>query len=174
MINEQQQMFVAEYLIDFNATQAAIRAGYSERSAYSQGHSLLKHPEVSRALREGIAEQVKRLGLDADDIILRLLKLYDRSMQAEPVMKFNHATGEMEDTGEYQFDGKSAAKALELLGKHFGMFAKDKASGSGPFVIQIYGAPKDAPGVRVIDASQPAPAAPLALPTINATPKEKP
>lgn len=45
-LNEKQKRFADEYLVDLNATQAAMRAGYSARSAYSQGHRLLQYPEV--------------------------------------------------------------------------------------------------------------------------------
>lgn len=47
MLNQKQARFAAEYLVDLNATHAAIRAGYSKRSAHAQGHDLLKHPEVA-------------------------------------------------------------------------------------------------------------------------------
>ena len=52
MMNARQQRFVGEYLVDLNATQAAIRAGYSERTAYSIGHENLKKPEIQKAIRE--------------------------------------------------------------------------------------------------------------------------
>lgn len=51
-MNEKQKAFVREYLIDLNASQAAIRAGYSKRSAGAQAHDLLKNPEVSRAIEK--------------------------------------------------------------------------------------------------------------------------
>lgn len=49
-LNRKQRAFVKEYLIDFNATQAAKRAGYSERTAYSIGHNLLKNIEIHKAI----------------------------------------------------------------------------------------------------------------------------
>jgi len=45
-LTAKQKVFVAEYLVDLNATQAAVRAGYSEKTAYSVGHENLKKPEV--------------------------------------------------------------------------------------------------------------------------------
>jgi len=54
-LTPKQQRFVEEYLVDLNATQAAIRAGYSERSAYSVGHENLSKPEIAAAISEGQA-----------------------------------------------------------------------------------------------------------------------
>ena len=51
-LTPKQQRFVEEYLIDLNATQAAIRAGYSEKTAYSVGHENLKKPEIQKAIQE--------------------------------------------------------------------------------------------------------------------------
>src|SRR5690625_5170172 len=56
-LNKRQERFVQEYMVDLNATQAAIRAGYSKRISYSLGQLLLKHVEVQRRLQ---AEQAKR------------------------------------------------------------------------------------------------------------------
>jgi len=63
--------FAAEYLIDHNATQAAMRAGYSARTAYSQGARLLKNAEVQRAIAERGQKQLERLEITADDIARR-------------------------------------------------------------------------------------------------------
>jgi len=73
-ISHKQQRFVDEYLIDFNATQAAIRAGYSEKSAYSQGERLLKNAEVAEAVKAGIKAQAERLHISADWVLMRLIR----------------------------------------------------------------------------------------------------
>jgi len=65
---ERRERFVAEYLIDRNATQAAIRAGYSERTAYSQGCRLLKDAEVRRLIEESSANLRERLQLTTEQI----------------------------------------------------------------------------------------------------------
>ncbi len=51
-LTAKQQLFIEEYLVDLNATQAAIRSGYSEKTAYSVGHENLKKPEIAAALQE--------------------------------------------------------------------------------------------------------------------------
>jgi phage terminase small subunit len=67
------KLFAAEWIIDFNGTRAAKAAGYSERTAYSIGHELLKKPEVRELIREAIAERNERLQVDADWLLKRLI-----------------------------------------------------------------------------------------------------
>lgn len=121
-LNARQELFCKEYLVDLNATQAAIRAGYSVRTAYSQGQRLLKHVEVLARVKELKAKRADELELDAYWVLKRLKEVSDRSMQAEPVMEYDHAAGEMVPTGEYEFDSQGANRSAELIGKHIGMF----------------------------------------------------
>jgi len=79
-LNPQQARFVEEYLVDLNATQAAIRAGYSVRTAYSQGQRLLKHVEVRRAIDKAMSARSQRVQVTADDV---LRELWDIA-QADP------------------------------------------------------------------------------------------
>ncbi len=139
-LSAKEEIFVQEYLLDFNATQAAMRAGYTDKpeNARSQGYFLLTKAHVSRAVRAGIQERVDALKIDANDILLRALKVYERSMQGEPVLKWNPDTMSMEHSGEWMFDSKGATKALELIGKLLGAFMKpDKDGDKQPFNIII-------------------------------------
>lgn len=70
-----QAIFVDEYLIDLNATRAAIRAGYSEATAYSQGQRLLKNVEVASAIKAALDERAERTLASADAVLLELQKL---------------------------------------------------------------------------------------------------
>lgn len=74
-LTPQQQRFVDEYLIDLNATQAAIRAGYSEDTAYSQGGRLLKHVEVGKAIADAMAERSVRTRVTADRVLTELARI---------------------------------------------------------------------------------------------------
>jgi len=73
--NSKRQRFVAEYLIDLNATQAAIRAGYSKATAYSAGQRLLKNVEVAAAVEAAMAERQVRTEITADMVIRELAKI---------------------------------------------------------------------------------------------------
>ncbi|ELG7169914.1 terminase small subunit, partial [Pseudomonas aeruginosa] len=72
---KKQRLFVDEYLIDLNATQAAIRAGYSTRRATEIGYQLLQRPEVAQAIQAAMAERSKRTEVEADYVIRRLREI---------------------------------------------------------------------------------------------------
>lgn len=74
-LTEKQQRFVEEYLIDFNATQAAIRAGYSQKTAGAVGHENLKKPEIVQALNIAKRERCERTKIDADYVLARLVAI---------------------------------------------------------------------------------------------------
>lgn len=71
-LTPQQKLFVLEYMKDLNATQAAIRAGYSQRTAHVIAHELLKKPLVAEAIEKAMAEREDRTKIDADFVLKRL------------------------------------------------------------------------------------------------------
>lgn len=136
-----QQRFVEEYLIDLNATQAAIRAGYSEKTAGQQGFDLLKKPEIQDGIAEAQSERAKRTEIDADWVLRRLgdeasadlADLYDESGALKPVhdwpLIWRQGLVAGMDIEELRVEGETAGtirkvklsdrvKRLELLGKH--------------------------------------------------------
>ncbi len=74
-LREKQQRFVEEYLIDLNGTQAAIRTGYSARTANEQASRLLANVSVQQAISERMAERSKRTGVNRDRVILELVRI---------------------------------------------------------------------------------------------------
>lgn len=133
-LTPKQAAFWEEYLVDLNATQAAIRAGYSEKTAYAQGQRLLKNVEIQKAIQDGMAARSERTQVTQDWVIQKLTENVERSMQSEPVMQ--KKGNEWVETGEYQYQGSVANKALELLGKHLGMFV-DKVENSGGMRVEV-------------------------------------
>lgn len=121
-LTAKQELFCQEYIIDLNATQAAIRAGYSEKTASAQASRLLNNVNITARVKELKDERAEKLELDAYWVLKRLKDISDRSMQQEPVMEYDHSLGELVETGEYQFDSNGANKSTELIGKHIGMF----------------------------------------------------
>ena len=97
-----QEEFVRQYLIDRNATQAAIRAGYSEKTAHVQGPRLLANVSVAAAIRKATEKHSERVELKADDVIRGLLQ------EAK--------------AGDPDQPHPARIRAWELLGKHIGMF----------------------------------------------------
>lgn len=149
-MTKKQKRFVEEYLIDLNATQAAIRAGYSPETAYSIGSENLKKPEIRACIEKAMAERSKRTGINQDRIIMELAKI--GLLNPKDLVDFDEATVKEEAAEEdlaaiasvrvKRFPTKDGEgiereikmhdkiKALELLGRHFGMF-KDKVEVSG-------------------------------------------
>lgn len=127
-LSRKYERFCQEYVIDYNGTQAAIRTGYEKKSARQQASRLLAVDEILERIREIQSEQVKRLGISQDYVVLQLLDTYRCCREPSPVMKYDYDLGTMVETGTYQFDSKGALRALELLGKHLGMYDRKGAS----------------------------------------------
>lgn len=142
-LNDRQKRFCEEYLIDFNGTQAAIRAGYSVKTANEQAARLLANVSISEhinSLKNKLSEQT---GITAQWVINRFVEISDRCMQAVPVMIRNDE-GAMVESGEYKFDSNGANKATEMIGKHIGFFEAD--NGQKIVTININGRKLDAGG----------------------------
>lgn len=116
-LTAKQATFCKEYVVDFNATQGATRAGYSPRTANEQGARLLAKASVQVEIRRLIDERAKRVEVDADFVVRMLVENVQRSMQAVAVVD-----AEGNPIGEYRYNGAVANKSLELLGRHLGMF----------------------------------------------------
>jgi phage terminase small subunit len=124
-LTEQQKTFADQYLIDLNATQAAIRAGYASISARSQASVFLTNPEISKYIKDKRTEISANTQLDIEWALNRYKDISDRCMQAEPVMIFD---GEQwVESGEYKFDGMAAKAATDSIVKILGGFEKDNS-----------------------------------------------
>lgn len=140
-LTEKQQRFVDEYLIDLNATQAAIRAGYSVKTANEQGSQNLAKLSIQQAIAEQMAERSKRTGINQDRVVLELAKIALVKMtdivdsqgriksDASPddlacieSVKYKESESDTGSSVEREVKIASKLKALELLGKHLGMW----------------------------------------------------
>lgn len=130
-LNEKQKQFCEEYIIDFNGTQAAIRAGYSKKTAYSMANENLKKPEVQTYVKELINNRNKRVKITQDEVVRDIIEVKNRCMQKVPVTKFDKSMKiNIQVTDElgrdvWQFDAQGANKALDMLMKHTGGYQKD-------------------------------------------------
>lgn len=127
-LRAKQKRFCDEYLIDLNGTQAAIRAGYSKKTAGQIADENLKKPQILEYLNEKRQILQDKLDITQEWVLRRLKDVSDRCMQAVPVMRFDpvdkcmvQATDE-EGNGVWQFDSTGANRSTELIGKHLGMF----------------------------------------------------
>ena len=131
-LTEKQQRFVDEYLIDLNATQAAIRAGYSAKTADVQGSRMLGIVKVQRS---------KRTGVNQDRVVLELAKIAfvkmtdivdnqgrikssatEDDLACIESMKYKESESDTGSSVEREVKISPKLKALELLGKHLGMW----------------------------------------------------
>jgi phage terminase small subunit len=148
-LTSKQEVFVAEYLKDLNATQAAIRAGYSKKTAESIGAENLRKPQIQSKIQEAMAKRSERTQVDQDNVIKELAKVAFSNMcdvaDWGPEIGIRlHESDSISDTargavqkikrrlskdndGNYSVDSleiqlHDKLKALEMLGRHLGMF----------------------------------------------------
>ena len=144
-LTPKQQRFVEEYLTDLNATQAAIRAGYSAKTAEVIGYENLRKPQVADAIKAAQSERSQRTEITADYVLSTILETVERCKQAAPVLDKTGKQIMVETEGgelapAYTFDSKAVLRGCELLGKHLALFTdKHELTGkdSGPLEISI-------------------------------------
>ena len=162
-LTAKQAAFVREYLIDNNATQAAIRAGYSRKTAYSQGQRLLKNVEVAAAVARRQAELQKRAEIKAEAVVQELAKLGFANMgdyiqvtsDGDPYIDLSRLTSKqaaavqevmvdefVEGRGQNKREVRRVRikladkeKALRDLAKHLGLFERGHAIGNQVVII---------------------------------------
>ena len=130
-LTAKQERFVAEYLIDLNATQAAIRAGYSVKTAAETGYENLRKPQIADAVQKALAERAERTEITQDYVLTTIRDTIERCKQAEPVIgrdgkRVYVDTPDGEDAAAYTFNAAAVLKGAELLGRHLAMFTDKK------------------------------------------------
>ena len=135
-LTAKQQRFCDEYLIDLNATQAAIRAGYSKKTAYAIGNENLNKPELKKYIEERMAKKEKKLIADQDEVLKYLTAVLRGESESEEIV--------VESIGDYMTEArtmkkapseKDRLKAAELLGKRYSLFKDNVKLDVTPVVI---------------------------------------
>ncbi len=149
-MTKKQKRFVEEYLIDLNATQAAIRAGYSPETAKQIGSENLSKLDISNAIAKDMAERSKRTGINADRVVIELAKIAlvnpgkvintknatiredatEEDLAAVQSVKVKESYSDTGRMTEREVRMSDKVRALELLGRHLGMW-NDKLQVSG-------------------------------------------
>lgn len=151
-LNDKQARFAEEYIIDLNATLAAQRAGYSEKTAYSQGQRLLKHVEISSAITKAMSARENRTEISQDRVLLEIARLafsdprkaftesgdlksikdwpdeVAASISSIKISQVPFGDGESYEVKEVKFWDKT--KSLDMAGRHLGLY-NDKISIGG-------------------------------------------
>lgn len=138
-MTEKQKRFCDEYLTDLNATQAAVRAGYSKKTAYSIGEENLRKPEIKEYIEKRMAEKESQLIADQDEVMRYLTAVMRREKMESVVVTLNTektsyvpdengtmrkktVKQEMPQIIEIPAQLRDANKAAELLGKAYGIY----------------------------------------------------
>ena len=130
-LEEKQKMFCKEYLVDFNGTQAAIRAGYSKKTANEQASRLLTKVNVQTYLKQLIEKRNERTKITQDEVIADIIEVKNRCMQKVAVLTYDKEEKDYvqvtDENGEgvWKFDSQGANKALDMLMKHTGGYETD-------------------------------------------------
>ncbi len=135
-LTARQKLFCDWYLKTMNATEAAIRAKYSKKTARQIGCKLLTKVNIQNYLAQRRNKHEELLGFNKSTILQDLIEIKDRCKQAEPVMRFDPIEREMvqetelnddgEEVGVYQFDSRGANKAIEQISKMMGYNEPEK------------------------------------------------
>lgn len=125
-LNAKHEKFCQEYMKDFNGAQAAIRAGYAEKSARVTASKLLTNPNIISRVRALQDEMLERLPVSIYYVLQGYIEVYERCMQHKEVMAWDYNEKKYMPTGEYTFDSKGAMSALDSMGKYLQMFVEKK------------------------------------------------
>lgn len=135
-MTNKQKRFADEYLVDFNATQAAIRCGYSEKTAYSQGQRLLSNVEIKTYIDKELEKMHDRTIASAEEVMKYLTSVLRGESSSEIVVVEGCGEGCSEArTMEKAPDEKEKLKAAELLGKRYGIFTEKIGLNIEPITI---------------------------------------
>lgn len=154
-LTPKKKIFVDEYLIDFNATQAAIKAGYSKKTARSQGQRLLTNVDIQEAIQKAMKERSERTEITQDMVLKELATFGFANIQdyikhsqdgliifksiddiPEGAARAIEAIKVIDNgsKGSVEFKLHSKSRGLELIGRHLGMFL-DKVNLTGDFNV---------------------------------------
>lgn len=134
-LTPRQERFVGEYMIDMNGTQAAVRSGYSPKTAKAQGSRLLTNADVAAAVTAAKQARAEATRIDAAWVLREAVALYQRCVgEIKPALhpKTRQQMRDHEGNPLFTFNAAVAARALELVGKHVEVGAfKERVEVSG-------------------------------------------
>lgn len=134
-MTKKQKDFCDYYIISPNATQAAIKAGYKKKTAYSIGHENLKKPEIKKYLRDIMEKKKKENSISQDEIIEYLTNVVKGK---ETETRFFVVDGTLIER-KVEYAGKDKIKSAELLGKRHNTWSPDKQDEDTDIEVTIEG-----------------------------------
>lgn len=125
-LSEKQRRFVREWLVDMNGTRAAVRAGYSEKSAANTASRLMKDPDVQAYRNELLKAKFDELGITRHSLAVEVYEMMQKCKGGTPHMVWNSDTKTYEPDGTWEQNEKGLYKGAELLSRLL-----DKMDGTG-------------------------------------------
>ncbi len=120
-----EEKFCREYIVDYNGTQAAIRAGYSPKSARQIASRLLTKDYILSRIHAIQIEECEKKSINEQSVLLGLQENYERCMQLKPAKVWDSEKHEYVETGQYVYNAKGAIAALTKMGEYLGMFKQN-------------------------------------------------
>ena len=136
-LTAKQSNFVKEYLIDLNATQAAIRAGYSKKTAFRSGQENMQRPAIKAAIQKVMDKRSKKTGITANGVLADIRYLADMCLGRKPTKKAQLFEGVYVEREVLEVNQQGAKAALELLGKHLKLFGADTTAANSGLTINL-------------------------------------
>ena len=155
-LTNKQRLFCKEYLVDLNASAAARRAGYSEKTAHRSGQENMQKCAVREYLQKLMTKREEKVEITADYVLGVIKETVDRCRQVKPVtdalgQPIMVETPDGELAAAFKFDAKNVLKGSELLGKHINLFVEqvnlqtDPSSPLGKLLLSIASSSKPIP-----------------------------
>lgn len=116
-LGEKQKRFVREWLVDMNGTRAAVRAGYSEKSAANTASRLMKDPDVQAYRNELLKAKFDELGITRHSLAVEVYEMMQKCKGGTPHMVWNSDTKTYEPDGTWEQNEKGLYKGAELLSR---------------------------------------------------------
>jgi len=150
-LTAKQQAFVDEYLVTLNASDAARKAGYSAKTAAQMGHKLLADPEVAAAIETAKQARSERTQISQDRVLEELAAVAFSDVRdyvawdgTTVMLKASPDLADARAVASVAGDGEKATlrmhdkiRALEILGKHVGLFKEQSPFGDGPISVEV-------------------------------------
>ena len=144
-LTPKQERFVEEYLIDLNASAAARRAGYSEKSARDIGQQLIAKTHIQEAIAAKRSERSERTGITADEVVQMIVRQYEINATCYEKIDFE-GNPVIDPHGRpvlLQVDATAANKALDMLMKHVGGYERDNKRELAGGITFVWGGEDD-------------------------------
>lgn len=136
-LTAKQEQFCQEYLIDLNATQAAIRAGYSEKTASATGNENLRKPLVADRIAELKDKRMEKVVISQDMVIANLVKAMKISLGEEDSFVVGNVEGSTSSIPLKKTDLAAYLKVQDMLMKHLGLYEKDNEQLSSSVIQSV-------------------------------------